>query len=113
MHKHLLCVWPLPPRGNGRRASYAAQSRHNFREEQKRMKLLYVFNTRIGPFYIGERDGRFHPIYHDESLGSYAQAWQAAEDLAGGHTFSLSSAIDTARLGIPADLGEWERVSNQ
>jgi hypothetical protein len=43
------------------------------------MKLLYVFNTRIGPFYIGEQGGRFHPIYDDESLGSYSQAWQAAE----------------------------------
>jgi hypothetical protein len=78
------------------------------REEQ--MKLLYVFNTRIGPFYIGEHNGRFHPIYDDKSLGGYANAWQAAEDLAGGHTFPISSGIDTATLGIPGDLGEWEKV---
>ena len=36
------------------------------------MKLLYRFHTRIGTFYIGEREGRFHPIYDDQSLGSYA-----------------------------------------
>ena len=76
------------------------------------MELLYVFNTRIGPFYIGEENGRFHPIFDDESLGSYTQSWQAAEDLAGGHTFSISRGIDTATLGIPAELGEWERMPN-
>jgi hypothetical protein len=75
------------------------------------MKLLYVFHTRNGPFYIGEENGRFHPIYDDESLGSYANAGQAAEDVAGGHTFSISSGTDTATLGIPDDLGEWEKIS--
>ena len=36
------------------------------------MKLLYKFDTRVGTFYIGQsRDGRFHPIFDDESLGSY------------------------------------------
>ena len=74
------------------------------------MRLLYVFETSEGLFYIGERDGRFHPIYDDEDLGSYAQPWQAAEDLAGGHTTSPSSGIDTAKLGIPADIGDWEKV---
>jgi len=75
------------------------------------MRLLYVFHTSIGPFYIGKsQDGRFHPIFDDESLGSYAHDWQAAEDLAGGHTFSISSGIDTETLGIPEDLGEWEKL---
>ncbi|MGA3279610.1 MAG: hypothetical protein ABSD50_01365 [Smithella sp.] len=74
------------------------------------MKLLYAFHTRIGIFYIGELNGRFHPIYESESLGSYAMAWQAALDLAGGHTFSISSVIDTAILGIPEDIAEWERL---
>jgi len=76
------------------------------------MRLLYVFNTEIGPFYIGEQDGRFHPIFSNESLGSYSKDWQAAEDLAGGHTFSISSGIDTATLGIPEDLAEWEKLTN-
>ncbi|MBF0475627.1 MAG: hypothetical protein HQK59_07285 [Deltaproteobacteria bacterium] len=69
------------------------------------MKLLYVFQTRKGPFYIGEQDGRFHPMHGDKSLGSYAEAWQAAEDLAHGRT----SGINTAGLGIPEDIGEWEK----
>ncbi len=76
------------------------------------MKLLYVFHTRIGPFYIGEQNGRFHPIYEDEILGSYAHAWQATEDLARGHTSSISSGTDTATLGISEDLGEWEKISH-
>lgn len=70
----------------------------------------YAFNTRIGTFYIGEYDGRFHPIFDDESLGSYATAQQAAEDLAGGHTFSVRGGVDTASLGIPEDVSEWERL---
>jgi hypothetical protein len=74
------------------------------------MRKLLVWNTRIGPFYIAEIDGRFHPIYKDESLGSYARPEHAAQELAGGHTFSLSSGIDTDTLGIPEDLREWKRA---
>jgi hypothetical protein len=74
------------------------------------MRKLYMWNTRIGPFYISESDGRFHVIYDDESLGSYARPQQAAEDVAGGHTFSIERGIDTATVGISADLREWERI---
>jgi hypothetical protein len=48
-------------------------------------------------------------MFDDESLGSYAHAHQAADDLAGGHTFSAGPGIDTAKLGIPRDLNEWSR----
>lgn len=75
-----------------------------------RFRNLFRCNTRIGPFYIAESDGRFHPVYDDESLGSYARPEQASEDLAEGHTFAISIGIDTATLGIRADLSEWERV---
>jgi len=75
-----------------------------------RFRNLFVCNTRIGPFYIAESGGRFHPVYEDESLGSYARPEQAAEDVAGGHTFSISGGIDTATLGIPEDLSEWRKV---
>jgi hypothetical protein len=54
------------------------------------MRKLFFFKTRVGTFYIAEHNGRFHPIFDDESLGSYATAQQAAEDLAGGHTSSIS-----------------------
>lgn len=73
------------------------------------MRNLYTWNTRIGTFYIAEAEGRFHVIYDEESLGSYATPEQAAEDVAGGHTFSIASGIDTAALGIPEDLIEWQR----
>jgi hypothetical protein len=74
------------------------------------MRKLYVWNTRIGPFYIAEYEGRFHPVYRDESLGSYATPQQATDDLAGGHTFSVRDGTDTSTLGIPYDLSEWERL---
>lgn len=80
------------------------------------MKLLLSYNTKAGTFYIGQSDdGRFHPIYDDESLGSYAHAWQATEDLATNSTFSVHHAttgnvLDTSQLGIPEDPGEWSRI---
>jgi hypothetical protein len=74
------------------------------------LRKIYTWPTRVGRFYIAASDdGRFHPVYDDESLGSYYSAQHAAEDLAGGHTFSISSGIDTADLGIPYDVSEWER----
>ena len=54
-----------------------------------KFELLYKYETRVGPFFIGRSDdGRFHPIFDNESLGSYAKALQAIDDLAGGHTHS-------------------------
>lgn len=75
------------------------------------MKPLYKFNTKIGTFYIAQSsDCRFHPLYDNESLGSYAEPWQAAADLAGGHTFSIPCGQDTSLLGIPKHHSEWESV---
>lgn len=74
------------------------------------MRKLFVWNTKIGPFYIAESQGRYHPVFEEEPLGSYATAQQAAEDLAGGHTFSISGGIDTSTLGIPDEVTEWERT---
>lgn len=75
------------------------------------MKLPYLCDTRIGEFYIGYQYRRFHPVHDGDSLGSYAHAWQAAEDLAGGHAFSIASGIDTSTLGIPHELGDWQRLT--
>jgi hypothetical protein len=74
------------------------------------MKLLYTYDTSIGPFYIAERGGRFHPIFDEEALGSYDNVMPAVEDLAGGHTFSISTGQDTANLGIPEDISEGTRL---
>ena len=76
------------------------------------MKRLYVYRTRVGPFYISEHEGRYDAVFHGESLGSYAHPWQASDDLAGGHTFTPPGGVDTASLGIPADLSEWERLAS-
>lgn len=73
-------------------------------------KNLYLYKTSAGSFYIAEENGRFLAVYEDESLGGYDTPQWAAEDLAGGHTFSPSSGIDSGTLGIPADLSEWQRL---
>ncbi|MFT6779537.1 MAG: hypothetical protein ACJAV1_003480 [Paraglaciecola sp.] len=75
------------------------------------MKPIFKWKTRIGIFYICQSgDGRFHPVFENDSLGSYSQPWQAAEDLAGGHTFSISTGEDTSELEIPEHTDDWERV---
>ena len=79
------------------------------------MKLLLEYSTSAGTFYIGQsEDGRYHPIFDDESLGSYAQAWQATEDLALGVTFSVLhpetlDLLGTSTLGIPESPQDWDR----
>lgn len=72
------------------------------------MRLLYRYDTRDGTFYIGERDGRFHPMFEDESLGSFPTARKAVEDLAAGETLSSELGLDIPSLGIPEDLNDWE-----
>ena len=69
--------------------------------------MYYFFETSAGTFFITPRNGRWHIIFEDESLGSYINPTQAADDLAGGHTFSPGRGIDTSKLGIPEDIGEW------
>jgi hypothetical protein len=76
------------------------------------MRMIYRFTTRIGMFYIGEKDGRFHPVYDDKSLGSYSTPQKAADDLALGVTYSIPSGFVTSALGIPRDLGAWERLAS-
>lgn len=81
-------------------------------------RLLYEWETNAGTFYIGQSsDGRFHPIYDDESYGSYQYSWQASEDLSQNVTFSIFHALtgkllDTSKLGIPSHTDEWIRISS-
>ena len=80
------------------------------------MKLLIKYNTIVGIFYIGQsKDGRFHPIFNNEDLGSYEEIWHASEDLANNVTFSVLHPItrellDTSTLDIPEDPTEWEII---
>ena len=77
------------------------------------MKLLLSCRTRLGTFYIGQSpDGRFHPVFDDESLGSYASVAKAVDDLVNSATFSVLhprtlNLVDTSALGLPEDWREW------
>ena len=73
------------------------------------MRKLYVCNTRIGPFYIVESGGRYHPYYDGEPLGTYDNPQQAVDDLVSGQTFPIPGGTDTTTLGIPKDLDKWTR----
>jgi hypothetical protein len=70
--------------------------------------LLIGHRTRKGPVFIGRSgDGRYHPIWQNESLGSYHNIVGAVEDVAGGHVFTPSDGTDTETLGLSADPGDW------
>lgn len=72
------------------------------------MKYLLGFETRLGPVFIGQTaDGRYHPLWKGESLGSYADAVGAIDDVAGGHTYSPSDGTDLDSLEISRDIGFW------
>jgi len=81
------------------------------------MKLLFSWDTKIGTFFIGRSsDGRFHPIFDNEGLGSYATVAQAVDDLVSNTTFSVlhprtSDLVDTSALGLPEDWQEWNRLA--
>ncbi len=80
------------------------------------MRYILKHRTKIGTFYIAQSpDGRFHPVFDEESLGSYAHIEQAIDDLVLDATFSVlhpktSERVDTSALGLPEDPREWEKV---
>lgn len=72
------------------------------------MQLLMTHQTAQGPVFIGHTsDGRFHPVWKGQSLGSYQSAIAAIDDVAGGHTFSPSDGTDLGELDISRDIGNW------
>jgi hypothetical protein len=74
------------------------------------MRKLFVHKTLVGAFYIAEQDGRFHPLYRDESLGSYATSQEAVDDLTRGHILNSADGLDTSSLAIPNRLQGWARL---
>jgi hypothetical protein len=74
------------------------------------MRKLYVHKTAVGAFYIAEQDGRFHPLFRDESLGSYSTSQQAVDDLTTGHILNSLHGLDTATLAIPNRVQAWARL---
>lgn len=77
------------------------------------MSGYYRYATRAGEFRIvQEPSGRWQAMFEGEGLGSYQHPWQAAEDLAGGHTYTPSCG-DSANFGLPEDLADWELVRSR
>lgn len=80
------------------------------------MRALLKHRTKVGTFYIAQSpDGRFHPVFDNESLGSYVSIAHAVDDLVNDVTFSVlhpvtSELLDISALGLPEELGEWERA---
>lgn len=71
-------------------------------------RLLWGHRTTKGTVFIGQTmDGRYHPVWRDESLGSYRDVAGAIGDVAGGHVFTPSDGTDMGALGISADPGDW------
>ena len=77
--------------------------------------IKYVANSKAGKFANTQsEDGRFLPIYNDESLGSYASAELALDDLIANATISVlhketGKMLDTSVIGLPKDLSGWEQ----
>ena len=69
---------------------------------------MYVYRSEAGEFSLIRDSGRWHMLFHDELLGSYATPEQAVGDLSVGHVFAVPEGVDFARLGIPRDLSRWE-----
>lgn len=73
-----------------------------------KITLIYGYKTRKGPVFIGQSsDGRFHPMWRDESLGSYHSLVGAVEDVAGGHVFTPSDGTDMGTLGLSSEPADW------
>lgn len=73
------------------------------------MSIVFFHRNKFGTFWIAQRGERWEAGLGDEGLGSYHRPEAALDDLVGGHTFAPSSGLDTAAVGLPEDLREWER----
>lgn len=76
------------------------------------MQTLYTFQTRKGLARIDQnpKNKLFYAVFNDESLGSYHSPEQAAEELSAGCTFIPVSGVEIGTLGIPSELGGWNRA---
>lgn len=71
---------------------------------------MWYYKTTKGTVQIThKKDGRYHVIYDDESLGAYTTPQQAVDDASGGHTFMPSNGVDLGEIGLPYDLPDWHR----
>jgi hypothetical protein len=69
----------------------------------------YRHSTRLGPVYILRNKARWDIVFNNEDLGSYHSPKAAADDAAGGHTFTPSNGISLDKLNLSYDIGDWEK----
>lgn len=76
------------------------------------LRTVYYFKTTKGLAEIAfnQATSRYHALFTKEDLGNYITPEQAIDDLAGGHTFSHSTGVDTSTIGLSDDIGEWTKV---
>ncbi len=78
------------------------------------MRILVSYPTDVGIFDIGQSiDKKYHPIYNDESLGSYPSVQEAVDSLIKNLTLPVKHVqtkelIDTSKLNIPKDYTQWD-----
>lgn len=73
----------------------------------------YSHKSRSGTFWIRlSSQGRWHVLFEDEDLGSYAQPQQALDDLASGATY-WPSCGNPAALRLPDELAAWSPHSGR
>lgn len=72
------------------------------------MCKLYVFYTTVGPFFIAYSKGQYQVVHEDEVLGCFETPEEAARFIAFRRGFAVTGGINTALLGIPANLRHWE-----
>ena len=72
------------------------------------MCKLYVFYTTAGPFFIAYCKGQCLVVHEDEVLGRFETPEEAARFIAFRKGFAVTGGINTALLGIPANLKHWE-----
>ena len=72
------------------------------------MCKLYVFQTQVGPFFIAYSRGRYRIVHEDEIVGSFETPEDAARHMAFRNGFAVTGGVNTALLGIPANLRRWE-----
>lgn len=79
------------------------------------MRILLSQPTTIGTFYLGQSsDRKYHPIFNDESLGSYSSVQDAVDSLLNNKVPVLDNdtnkLVDTSTLDIPENYIEWDSV---
>lgn len=71
----------------------------------------FFCRTSRGTFWIVFKPNRGWVIWFDsdELDGPFRTAQHAVDVLVGGHTPWPSGGFDPSRLGMPSDIGDWER----